>query len=218
MSILINLVKDSIEKAKKHQSKIEIGSDLETFIGMTSPKIKHFMNNLCSHDDVRYLEIGLGTGSVHYAALFNNEHTKAYGCDLWTKKKVGEDGRESFHKNYKKFIGKLRTKIFDGSCWEIPEGFLEDKINVYFFDGPHEIIDHQKAIVDFWTYLDDEFILLIDDWNDHRVKIGTNNALDLIKPNILFEKTLPAVIGDTPPHWGDMNRWWNGWKIFVIRK
>ena len=43
--------------------------------GMSSPKVRHFLNNLCEHPDTRYLEVGSWRGSTIISALYDNHLT-----------------------------------------------------------------------------------------------------------------------------------------------
>jgi hypothetical protein len=43
--------------------------------GMSSPKVRHFLNNLCELPDTQYLEIGSWRGSTIISALYDNHTT-----------------------------------------------------------------------------------------------------------------------------------------------
>lgn len=223
--MLIEHVRQSLLNSENLRSKLD--QELVDFTGMTSPKIKHFLNNICSMDDVRYLEIGLGTGSTHVAALSKNEHVKSWSADLWLEKKVGDKGKERFEEVYDYFLGDMRTKIFNGDCFtiDLKDFFGDEKINIYLYDGGHEIDDHFKALEYFLPVLDKQFIFLVDDWNDYRVQNGTNKALNELPIKVLHREQLGGALNTTPGVWGDIRTtegknvgYWNGLLVLVLEK
>jgi len=213
---LVERVNRAIEYAEWSDS--GAAEDVLNFQGMTSPKIKHFLNMLCSEPDSTYFEIGLATGSTHFAALSQNKQLRAFGADLWLTQKNGLDGETKFLENYEKFLGSLRTKLFSGDCFKIDlsEFFGDARVDVYFYDGGHSADDHLHALTYFKPIFTDKFICVIDDWNDDRVQAGTKLAISTGDFRILHQRIMPARIGATPPHWGDMSEWWNGMAIFVL--
>lgn len=219
----IERVKESLEKAENLTSKLDY--EVIDFTGMTSPKMKHFLNNICSYENVKYLEIGLGTGSTITSSLFKNEHVKSFASDIWLTKKVGENGKEKFEEVYDYFLGEMRTKIFSGDCFTInPENFFEgEKINVYLYDGGHEVEDHFKALEHFLPAMEKQFVLIVDDWNDDRVKKGTEQALKELPVNVLLKEERQAQLNTTSGWWGDVRTdpnvgWWNGLLVLVLEK
>ena len=58
----------SIERAEKHLSRLY--EDVLQIDGMSSAKVRHFLNNLCSKPNTHYLEIGVWKGSTFLASLF----------------------------------------------------------------------------------------------------------------------------------------------------
>ena len=43
--------------------------------GFSSDRVRHFLNNLCSYEDTKYLEVGVYKGSTFCAAIQNNDVT-----------------------------------------------------------------------------------------------------------------------------------------------
>ena len=50
-------------------------------LGLSSTKIRHFLNNLCSVRGTVYADVGCYAGSTLFAALMGNEAVKAYAID-----------------------------------------------------------------------------------------------------------------------------------------
>lgn len=94
----INLawVKAALELADNERSKITERE--KELYGLTSVRLKAFLNNLCAKDNINYLEIGVYKGSTLLSALLGNEKTKAVGIenfkydDREPKKWAPEDG------------------------------------------------------------------------------------------------------------------------------
>lgn len=77
----INLawVKAALELADNERSKITERE--KELYGLTSVRLKAFLNNLCAKDNINYLEIGVYKGSTLLSALLGNEKTKAVGIE-----------------------------------------------------------------------------------------------------------------------------------------
>ena len=208
----------STNLAKNGRSKLD--DKMLSYTGMSSPKIRHFLNNICSFPLTNYLEVGLATGSTMLSALWKNEHVVSYGADLWLESKNDKTGEEDFKRNYAEILGTMRTKLYSGDCFKMLKqpGFFEDKINVFLYDGGHSVEDHALALTYFEPILAQNFVMIIDDWNDDRVQKGTVLGLKKSNFRVIYEQFAPAKIGSTPPHWGDMNEWWNGIAMLVMEK
>lgn len=224
---LIGRVIVSIQRAEALQSKIDTSVlDLD---GMSSPKVRHFYNNICSYPDTRYLEVGTAGGSTIISALYKNSIQKALGMDLFLEEKNGTLGRDKFMSNCLKILGKcpqeLNTKennsdfnFYTGDCFQFDNNLTDVKYNVYMYDAGHSVEDHRLSMSKFLDVLDDRFIMIVDDWNDHRVQQGTMLGLQETSLNVKFHNYRPAKQGSTPPSWGDLKEWWNGTMIFVLEK
>ena len=61
---------DAIDNASSFKSNfVSEGYEIQ---GITSNRVRHFLNNLCSHDDAVYLELGTLMGSTFFAATMGN--------------------------------------------------------------------------------------------------------------------------------------------------
>ena len=62
---------DAIDNALSFKSNfVSEGYEIQ---GITSNRVRHFLNNLCSHDDAVYLELGTLMGSTFFAATMGND-------------------------------------------------------------------------------------------------------------------------------------------------
>ena len=84
---LIDHVNESVIRAENQTSKISKISNSECEIsgsshsvlgieGMSQPKNRHLLNNLCSREETSYLEIGTWKGASTISALYNNKHIR----------------------------------------------------------------------------------------------------------------------------------------------
>jgi hypothetical protein len=148
----IDHVKKAVELASKHSSKITKDSDVLNIDGMSSEKIRHVLNNLCSLNDCRYLEIGTWKGSTLLSALYNNMHAKATCIENFSD---FNGPREEFLMNAKRNKEAGNVPVFDfieKDCFSIDPGGIEKK-NVYFFDGGHVNSNCLRSLYYFYYYL-----------------------------------------------------------------
>lgn len=208
--IFVNHVQQSIVEAEKANSKLD--GEILNLQGMSSSKNRHLLNNLCSLPETHYLEIGCWKGSTFISALFkNNESIKsARGIDDWSS--FGGPKQE-FISNSDKHLSDINFNFHSIDCFSVaPESYITDKINIYFYDGGHTQQEQSNAFTFFNDVFDDVFIAIVDDWNWGEARQGTFNAFSKLNYKILYEVSLPADFN------GDVNKWWNGLYIAVIRK
>ena len=113
--------------------------------GMSSARIRHFLNNMLELPDINYLEIGAARGSTLVSALFNNNPNSAYSID--------------FHYNDPDFTNNTAGLNFvrlEEDCFKIDLSKIKHPINMYLFDGGHTYEDHYKAIEYYYPVLADE--------------------------------------------------------------
>lgn len=204
---LINIVDESIRLALKGKSKLS--NDVLAIDGMSSAKVRHFLNNLIAKsEDVRYLEVGVWKGSTFVSALFENNYKYAVAIDNFSE--FGGP-KQICISNLKKFnitANKNATLI----CEKFEDVKLDKKFNIYFYDGNHTEESQIKAFEVVNDNLDDVFITIVDDWNHQRVKDGTRKAFEKLKYNVVKEWALHADKN------GDKQNWWNGLYVAIIKK
>lgn len=209
---LINHVQHSIAMAEIGSSKLS--ADVLACSGMTSHKVKHFLNNLCSLEQAAYLEIGVWKGATFTAALHGNKTSirQAVAIDNWSEFNEDKPWHE-FSVNCKQFISDINYKFYDHECFTIKKDILFDcPINIYFYDGNHTAESQEKAFTYFNSLFAQTFIAIIDDWNHPPVSLGTQTAFKELGYTILFERVLPARFN------GDTTAWWNGLYVAVVRR
>lgn len=95
------------EHSKASQRELEIH-------GLSSNRLRCFINNLCSNENAKYLEIGVYRGGTLLSALYGNEHCKAVGID-----------------NFKYDPREPKKHAPEGDIWSNVKSQLEDNIARY---------------------------------------------------------------------------------------
>ena len=86
--------------------------------------------------------------------------------------------------------------------------------SVYFFDGPHEALDHYRALAEYFRYLSPRSVVVVDDWNFVDVRRGTMAALEHLPVDIVYRKEIVTTRNVAT----DETEWHNGVAIFVLKK
>lgn len=182
--------------------------------GMSGQKYRLFINNFVrSLPDIRYLEIGSGTGSTVVAALHGNR-AKVLCIDNWSQ----------FGGLKSKFLANVRlARSTDTELDLIERDFRAVDyssigiFDVYLFDGPHEEVDQYDGIMLVQPALAGIHLLIVDDWNWRWVRIGTlaalKNANCAVQCAIEIRTTLN---GEHPQIFGEHSDWHNGYFIAVV--
>lgn len=180
--------------------------------GMSSPKVRHFLNNLTSFPTCRYLEVGSWKGSTFISALYNNQFYDA----AWSVENWSEFGgpKVEFHRNVELFLprtNKFKLIEADFAMLNPTEHGISD-VNVYFYDGSHDERSQYLALTQLHHVLTDQFIFVCDDWNHEPAREGTFKAIDALKLEIHQVWELSAAYN------GDKEGYWNGLGVFVLEK
>ena len=209
---------DSIDKATKNESKFN--HDIE---GLSSNTVRHFLNNICSYDDTKYLEVGVYNGSTFCAAIQGNDVT-AYAADHWNDKNIrpvrddiewtGQEGSiDTFIENVKTtWTDNSNIAILNGDIRVSTEENLDKKVNTIFYDADHDGSVQKSCLNHILNYTEDEFILIVDDANFKDVVESAKEFVSENKLDILYER---IILTDELE---DSNSWWNGIVIFVLKK
>jgi hypothetical protein len=207
---LVDHINNSIRNAENGISKLD--SKILAIEGYSSNKVRHFLNNLCSFPGTCYLEIGCWKGSTLISALYKNNAAihDAIGIDNWSEFKGPQN---EFLNNCSKFLTPSQFRFFSVDCFSIDKASIfNEPINIYFFDGYHSLESHELALTYYDEILNDLFILIVDDWNWVDVQKGTRSALEKLNYKVLFSKELLSRYN------GDLENWWNGIFVALIRK
>lgn len=207
--LLIDHLQNCISLGSLQSSKLP--QDVLDVEGMSSSKVRHFLNNLCTLPGTSYLEIGVWKGSTFISALYKNRQTirQAIAIDNWSQ--FGNVYNE-FTTNTSKYLEKNRFQIFSNDSFTMNLNSISLPVNVYFYDGDHTPEAQELAFSLLQQVFDDVFIAVVDDWNAPPVYSGTYSAFKKLNYEILFEQVFPANFN------GDRLNWWNGLYVAIIRK
>ena len=180
--------------------------------GMSSPRVRHFLNNVLEMENARYLEIGVWMGSTFISAMYKNKPTQANCIDNFSEKNEYTACRDLFFLFCKKFLNPESYKFIEGDSFQIDISQIKLPVNVYFYDGSHTVESQEKALIYYNDVLDDTFIYIVDDYNFPEVPLGTQSGIKKMNYHIDFETVLSARFN------GDCENWWNGLYVSVLRK
>ena len=213
-------INESLKKAEKQQSKLN--DEILSISGLTSNKVKHFINNLVEMSDSRYLEVGLYQGSIFSSALYQNDHAYFVGVDNFETDElkpmrdmdewvsIPGSAKTLLYQNISKTKNK-NFKIIDKDIADLIDEDLPFKASIIFYDGDHSLESHETFLEKIQEFCDDIFIFIVDDWNWLQVAQGTKNCISRLKLKTVFEKEI-FTTGEDPEDF------WNGLGIFVLEK
>ena len=211
---------DAIDNASSFKSNfVSEGYEIQ---GITSNRVRHFLNNLCSYDDAVYLELGTLMGSTFFAATMGNDIDN-FGVDNYSEPECkpmtknlhwNEVGNafEEFKRYFDKYENGKSTFIKSDILSLKEEDFDGKKPNVVFYDASHDYVQQLNNLNHIAPLLADKFILIIDDANFDGV---IESAIQFVKDNnydLYFERKILSKIIENPTHW------WNGLFVMVLEK
>ena len=148
MSATIKHIEESLKFGNLEVSKLT--QDVIDIKGLTSKKVRCFLNNICNKENTVYLEVGSYKGATFFSALYGN-HANAIAIDNWKEEEMmpaiapiwgGLGGsvtrakpKDVFLQNLKKFKGTNSVQVLDENYLNFNKKFLSYKPNVLFYDG-----------------------------------------------------------------------------------
>jgi len=207
---VIEHVKYSIENANNACSKVN--EHILNYSGFSGFKTRHLYNNICSMDHCRYLEIGTWHGSSSISAMYGNKLDGVF-IDNYS---LFDGNRDIFLKAVEKYKGECKYVLLDEDCWKVDLQKLGRTFNTYLYDGGHTYEDQYNAIKYYYDVLEENCIVMVDDWSWEDVRNGTLDAFHDLGTKIKFRH---EIITEQPHYnqYGTEN-YWNGCGIFVIGK
>jgi hypothetical protein len=205
---LVSHVRSALRAAEQGRSKLS--PEILALPGMSSPKVRHLLNNLCDRPGIRYLEIGVLSGSTLVSALRGNPYARAWGVENWSE--FGGT-REGLLSSLEQLSGDERSRLtlLEQDCFTLDVSVIS-ACDVYFYDGNHARPSQRLAFTRFDPVLQDPFVAVVDDWNWEDVRGGTREAFAELGYETAFSVELPALTN------ADVLNWWNGLWVAVVRK
>jgi hypothetical protein len=208
---LVKHVSDSIVQSGVPSIKVDIS-------GLTSSRVQTVLNNIAKGVKT-YMEIGTAQGATFCAAVKDN-NLHAIAIDNWSDviqpRELGRDKlplnlKESFVSNVEKFKGQNKIQVIDKDIFLVNTSEYKNKIQMWFYDGPHDSLSTSRAVEYYANTFTDEAVLIFDDANWEGVVAGAREGINKIGAKVGYEKLLLCDVEDK-------NSWWNGLYIVVINK
>ena len=93
------------------------------------------------------------------------------------------------------------------------------KHNIYMFDGPHFEEDQYDGIELVQNALDDQYILIVDDYNFNQVRRGTEQALEHVGHKVLAKIEVNTMqVSGHPIVSHQFSDWHDGYLIALVSK
>lgn len=213
----IEHIENCLNNASNFSSKLE--DDILSMEGMSGKCTRHFYNNLVSLQNCRYLEIGTWRGSSVCSAMYKNNAT-VLCIDNWSE---FNGPKKDFTENFEKYRGDNKAHFIEKDCFKVTREDVSklglDKFNIYLYDAGHTEREQYLALTKYINFVDDTFILVVDDWNWKRVQKGTKDAISDLNLRVLYEKEILLTNDDShTPQPLARETWWNGIYIAVLSK
>ncbi len=201
-------LEEQIKKSENLKSKLT--EEILAIEGMSSPKTKHLLNNLCTNSS-NWLEIGSYRGCTLIAAAYQNINTRIWAVDNFSQFDHQNTNKGILYGNIKKHVPSSNITFLNMDFKELSDSpnIRDNSLDVLFYDGEHTEQAQYDGLSITYKLMKDEFICLVDDWNFPEVEIGTLRAIKDLNLNVLEQYILPANFN------GDVENWWNG--LFVAR-
>jgi hypothetical protein len=219
---LIKHIDDSIEWGRLEVSKLN--QDILDIHGISSNKVKCFLNNICNLDGATYLEVGVFRGSTFCSAIYGND-ISSIGIDNFMSPNLTPKGvsqkignyykhnidilpQEEFLLNVKKYGDVKKISVYKTDYQTFDFKTLPN-VDIIFYDGETKYHDQYVALTNLLPIFSKETILIMDDWN------WNSGAFDkFVEDNNLFISHYREIFTSGE----DRDDFWNGLGIFLIEK
>ncbi|RPJ56242.1 MAG: hypothetical protein EHM12_10620 [Dehalococcoidia bacterium] len=214
----IEIVREAIMMAESGKSKLT--KEILSLEGWSSDLNRHFLNNILElrGKGCNYLETGTWKGSTFISAMYKNSNVKGIAIENFCS---GLDVKSAFIENTSIYLSDVNWELLEIDCKSKVISDFTDKIDIYFYDGPHEHEDQRYAFTSMNKNLNNTFIAIIDDWNWEDVRKGTKQAFNELNYSVIKEwEYFPENADIYQSSKGDRQQgeWWNGMYIGVIQK
>lgn len=203
------LIRQAIEKAKKHESKLsEAALQVPSF---TSIKIRHLLNNLGAISE-RFLEVGTHMGGTFCSTVYGNKLKEAVAIDNYSEFNKEGQTKQAALDNMNQFLPETTNGyLLEADCFLVKD--LKSRFDLYIYDGLHSESAQQRGVTHFLYCLNDEFILVVDDWQFPGVETGTRNGIKIAELEVLFEQALLTNEGEA-----HNQAWHNGIWVALLKQ
>ncbi|MAZ08022.1 MAG: hypothetical protein CMM99_06240 [Rickettsiales bacterium] len=211
-------IKNSFDNAMAQKRKVN--DFILNLNGLSGRKFRSMLNNLieiCTSP--RYLEIGTWHGSTACSVCYKN--TVDLTCiDNWSQNFIADKNpMVEFNKNIKNVLNESSNLNLINKDFRDVNYNNIGKHNIYLYDGPHHLKDHYDGIRLVQPALEDDYILIVDDWNWKQVRAGTLSAVDHLNLKIISQLEIKTTCDDSSALiTGENSDWHQGCCFFIIKK
>jgi len=188
----------------------KLNDEIFAMLGYSGRYNRIILNSIVEQmPNARYLETGSWTGSTSCAAMYSN--TAKISCIEnfeYDGGILGLANKDILFSNVDKFKNENITFELVNEDFRKVDYSSIGKHNIYLYDGAHEYQDHYDGIVLALPAMEDEFILIIDDWNWPHVREGTLAAIK--DSGVTVISAIHAITNTV--------MWNNGYYIAAIKK
>ena len=191
-------------------------------LGLSSSKVRHFLNNMCSVPGTVYVDAGCYMGSTLFAALMGNKDVRAYAIDDYSAGVV-KPRRKDLHSQFE-VENPIQTFVDNTEKWMSEDNSVGLSVrpiheveynpqfppNVVFYDADNQDSRMVTNLEKIHSQAADSYVLIVDDANFEGVIETTEKFLK--DKTVVFERKLLTKELE------DANDWWNGMYIVVVDK
>ena len=177
---------------------INKNDELQGLTGAATSQIISKCVSLMDRSNV-YLEVGIYQATNLVLVASENKNKLCFGVDNFSQEFI-EDANypsmtteEVVNKRIKEFNVEKNCLIFKMDFRKFLNSsniLLKNKVEVYFFDGPHTLQDQLDGVEMAFPFLADEALIFVDDWASENVVEASKILLEKHKQNLKIVKIL----------------------------
>lgn len=215
-SPLVKKVLSAMQATLNGQSKVP--TQILSMKGMSGRRYRSFINTLIEiMPNPAYLEVGSWAGSTLCSAIYGNT-LRALAIDNWSE--FGGPSNVFFEEVSKYISNSIKLSVLNADFRDVPWKNIGE-FNVFLFDGPHTFEDQRDGMELGLCAMEDEFVVIVDDWNWQKVRQGTLQALSRLNIDCLARIEILTSAHDGQPDVSlcmENSDWHDGYFIAVCRK
>mgnify|MGYP003628414080 CR=1 FL=1 len=187
-------IDECIEKHDAGYSKLN--EKAKKMDGMIQEGARNLLNLLADFEGCNYMQVGTWKGACLYSALYKNNVNYAFACDNFSQFALrqgpvfeDDEGGMKTQTNLNSDVmldlmrpeeeeESMEFEFYDGDSFGIPLDLIKNPINMYFYDGDHNLGSHFMALYYYYPILADSFIFICDDWPEDQVRAGTWSGME----------------------------------------
>lgn len=180
--------------------------------GLTSKRVQNLLMGLGGKVNT-YLEVGSAMGATAAAVGVND--IDIHCVDNWSGEIQPQRNNFSLPNNtldeFNNNTGHIKQLTVHNSDMLTVDLTTLPKIDMFFYDGPHDFENTKKAVEYYSSVFSDTALLIFDDANWTEVVKGAEAGVESSGLDIVYNRLLMNEI-ENP------NMWWNGLYIMVVKK